>query len=630
MTVFRLIAPDWLLALKPNTRKVCEGRFSNDTIKLYNDDGYNVYYLPNGPSEYTSGTVDGSQIDTFNWVFVDFDLKDGAYPTKDAFLEAVGAKALLPTKIIDSGNGLHVYWKVSDLDAMSFLRLSRRLLRLLNTDDTIATIYRLMRYPGTKNTKRQDVQPLCEVIYEEAAVVYACEELDSLLPPITVEDENYCRTHYENTYNADRQTASVSDKMPDKFGKLLVKSAEVKEIWVGGQADRSGGDYRLGHIMFASGFSRDEAATVLANSAKALTRAPIHRLSYAQNIVDKIWTFEAEPKTKQKLAYSVAEILSKGDDETLKGTRFPCFKYFDGTEHGFRLGQVIGLCAGVGVGKTAIALNIFRGFTTLNPDYIHVFVSLEQPGREIAARWVKMCGKDSTLHNKVHVLSNYNDDGTYRNLSLKDIQDYVLEFQKESGQKVGCVCIDHIGVLRKESKPGEFQGLSEVCAQMKSFAIATETLLIMQTQTNREKAGIGDLELSKDAAYGTQNFESYVDFMLVCWQPLKRCYGNPACPRVTALKFAKVRFKSKNDVLIEDECYRLLFDQDTETLRPLTQDEEVSFDYFASQALAQRKKDRKTDLVQYTSVKWSDDAKTSIKTASAQGDRQRPGRGDLN
>ena len=54
---------------------------------------------------------------------------------------------------------------------------------------------------------------------------------------------------------------------------------------------------------------------------------------------------------------SVKEILQRSGD-TVKGTPFRCHPRVDNTAHGFRLGQVIGLVAGSGVGKTAFALNI--------------------------------------------------------------------------------------------------------------------------------------------------------------------------------------------------------------------------------------------------------------------------------
>ena len=561
MTLVRMILPDWRLNESQGLRKVIEGQFSDDDIAKYNAQGYNVYYRPNYPSHYVEGTtVDGTMIDAFNWVFVDCDLKDQIYESKDQFIEALGGFGLVPTRIIDSGNGVHAYWKVSDLDAMSYLKLQRRLCRALATDEAVGTIAQLMRLPGTINTKHKDAQVECVTVFEHE-IIYTCEELDKALPPITLADENYCKQHYDKVYKLDRNNIQISDTLPPKFGKLLRENAEVKDLFAGLSDDRSKNDFRLAHVMFANGFTREEAASVLVNSAKALARAPVHRVSYAENIVDKIWTYETASATSLDLSESVEALLKKSPGETLKGTRFPCHKRIDNTAHGYRLGQVIGLVAGSGVGKTAFALNMFRWFAEANPDYHHFFIPLEQPSAEIADRWHTMCGTDTGLHKKVHVLSNYDAEGNFRHLSLDELREYIDRWQTETGNKVGCVVIDHIGALKKKGAKDENQDLMAICHAMKAFAVKLNVLLVMQSQTSREKAGIGDLELNKDAAYGTLFFESYCDYLITLWQPLKRMHSVPECPTVTAFKFCKIRHKkARQDVIQEDVCYYFYFD----------------------------------------------------------------------
>lgn len=613
--IYRLIAPDWALAKNSGMIKALEGEFSDDQIREYNEFGYNIYYLPNYPTEYTKGIIiDGSQIDTWEWCFVDCDLKDGIYKDKEAFLDALIETGIVPTKVVDSGNGVHAYWKVSNLDAMSYLRFQRRLTRLFQTDEAVGKLFQLMRCPGTINTKLQDKQIPC-VLLGETDQVYAAEELDKLLPTITVEDEHYCQYHYDKTYNINQNENIISDILPPKFGKLLRDNHEAKNLWAGNTDDRSKSDYRLGHLMFANNFTKDEALSVLINSAKASQRAPVHRRNYAENIVDKIWTFElTEDKDKLDLSLSVKEILRRSGD-TLKGTPFRCHKRIDNTAHGFRLGQVIGLVAGSGVGKTAFALNMFYWFILENPDYDHFFVPLEQPANEIADRWKTLCGDDDRLHDKVHVISNYDEKGGFRHLSFDEIREYIEKFQRVTKRKVGCIVIDHIGALKKKGKDGENQDLMDICHSMKAFAVQTNTLLVMQSQSSREKAGSGDLELNKDAAYGTVYFESYCDYLITLWQPLKRCHKEEACPTVTAFKFCKIRHKkTRQDVIQEDVPYFLYFDSNTEQMRDMTQDQITSFSYFLPKATNKRKADRKTELVEYQSVDYKKD--TNVTTNS--------------
>lgn len=601
--IYRLIAPDWAI-LKNKVKKVLEGTFSSKEIDEYNAHGYNVYYLPNYPSQYTSGTtVDGSMIDTFDWVFVDMDLKDEAYESKDQFIEVLGILGITPTKIIDSGNGIHVYWQVTNLDAMSYLRFQRRLMRLYNTDEAIGQLFQLMRMPNTINTKVEDKKPRCELLLETDEV-YTPEELDKLLPPITIEDEKYCKQHYDKTYGIN-QDAPIDEALPPKFGAFLAANSEAKALWTESTDDRSKNDFRLGHLMFASGFTKDEAASVLINSAKALQRAPVHRRSYATNIIDKIWTFEeATDKEKLDLSMSVTELLKRSGD-ALKGTPLRCHPRIDNTEHGFRLGQVIGLVAGSGVGKTAFTLNMFKWFVEANPDYHHFFVPLEQPANEIADRWKTMCGNNTSLHDKVHIMSNYDADGNFRHLSFAEIQEYIEKWQEVTKFKIGCIVIDHIGALKKKGSDNENQDLMSICHSMKAFAVQTNTLLVMQSQTSREKAGVGDLELNKDAAYGTSSFEWYCDYLITLWQPLKRCHNEQVCPTVSAFKFCKIRHKkTRKDVIQEDVPYYLFFDTDTEQMRDMTQDEITSFNYFLPKATNKRKVDRHTELIPYQSVPY--------------------------
>lgn len=603
--IYRLIAPDWALKDGAITQKVLEGEFTENQIAKYNKQGYNIYYLPNYPSSYNKGvTIDGSMVDTFNYVFVDCDLKDGVYKDKDSFLESLGQTGIEPTIVIDSGNGVHAYWQVSNLEAKSYLRFQRRLIRLLRTDEAVSQLFQLMRCPGTVNTKLKESPKICETIFSSDAV-YTAEEFDKILPAITLADEQFCEQHYNKTYQINQDDTPISDKIPPKFGKLLRENPEAKTIWAGSTDDRSAGDFRLGHLMFANAFTKEEAASVLINSAKALTRAPIHRRSYAMNIIDKIWTFEnEEEKDTLELSSSVKEILQR-KGTTLKGERFPCHPIIDSTEHGFRLGQVLGIVGGSGIGKTSTTLNMFMWFAERNPEYHHFFVPLEQPDREIADRWKTMCGADTRLHDKVHILSNYDEHGSFRALSLDMIKEYIEKFQKNRNVKVGCVVIDHIGALKKEGKDGENQDLMDICHAMKSFAVQTNTFLVMQSQSSREKAGIGDLELNKDAAYGTVYFESYCDYLITLWQPLKRCHSEEGCPLVTAFKFCKIRHKkARRDVIQEDVCYYVAFDSDTEQLRDLSQDEKISFAYFLPKATNKRRADRKTEVLTYQSVPY--------------------------
>jgi hypothetical protein len=597
----RLIAPKWLLEEQPGTKKVLEGVFTDEELLKHNKTGYNIFWRPNHPKEYQGGNVEGKDIDVFNYVFVDMDLKEGKYASKEEFIELIlSNEVLMPSIIVDSGGGVHVYWKVDDLEVMAYLRLQRRLARLYDTDLATGMIPQLMRLSGYDNTKFKDNIRPCVELYSDP-ITYTCEQLDNILSQITAEDETFVKQHYNMTYNVD-EALPISGDLPPKFGQLLKKSKEAADLFASASEDRSKSDYRLGHIMLANGFTKEDAINVLYNSAKAMSRAPSHRYNYAANIVSKIWTYEeAEDKSKVTLAPSIRDVLQRPKKE-IKDKRFPCHKLLDDTERGFRLGQVIGIVAGSGVGKTTLTLNMFLWFAENNPDYHHFFYSLEQPSEEIIERIQTICGDNTALFDKIHIVSNHNDDDTFKNLSLTDIEAEMFNWQEQNPTlKIGTAVIDHIGVLASNSRNGEGDAIISLCKQMKPVARKLNIMLIMLSQAPREKAGIGDLELDKNAAYGTVFFESFVDYLLLLWQPLKRMYSEGA-PTIMALKYGKIRHKRQNkDRILEDVCYQVYFDPTTERLREMTQDEEVSAKFYMNRATNARKADKKTDLVPYVS-----------------------------
>lgn len=616
----RLILPDWAKQApgydKSKLPGVIEAELTDEEVQSYNQAGYNCYWLPNFPSQYDpSRPVDGIDCDVLAFVFVDLDMKDYQSPnkdrchnfaTKEEFVARLFSEERIePTCIVDSGNGVHAYWSVSDLDPMSFLRLQRRLARFFTADPAVSKLFQLMRAPGTINWKNPDEPKLCEVIHRSEKE-YTAEELDRALPKIRPDDEAYCKLHHDKTFGLHEQI-DVSEELPAKWFRFAKKDSEPHRLFYGHNKDRSAADFRLAHLLYANDFTKEEAMAVLMNTQKAAGRAGIHRYNYGEGIVNKIWTAVEEPVENVKLlSQSVRDILAASpDDETLKGIRFPCNPFFDATEHGFRLSQVLGMIGGVGAGKTALGFNYFIGFAERNPNYIHLAVTLEQPVEEYAQRWKKICNGNKALHDCVHILGNYNDDGTYRHLSLQDIEDYIKVLEKATNKKVGCVMVDHIGVLKKETRNGENQGLIDICQYMKACAVNTNIFLIMQSQAPREKAGSGDIELDKDAAYGTVFFEAFCDYLVTTWQPLKRIYAKASHMTITCYKYCKIRHKNAvRDKIKEDSRYALKFDPETERMRELTEDEKKAFGHFNTQAINIRKRDKKTETGEISDVDW--------------------------
>lgn len=627
--VYYLLLAKWAIAdaKKAGTKFKASrrGEFRPDELKHLNEvEHYNVYYLPNYPSKVITGRpTDGRDVDTWGWVFADMDLKDEVWPSKEAFIEHVKTFPLEPTAIVDSGRGVHVYWNVTDLDAMSFLRLQRRLSVKFKTDPAVANMHQLLRVPGTVNVKDPDSSKWVECqIVESSGAAYDAQTLDKHLPKISLEDEEKCVEHFNKTMQDPTKLAPKDAAvLPDKWHKLFAKNEEVKKLFTYQEVkDRSTADYRLAHVLLAQGFNRDEARAVLMNTGKAAERSSIHQYNYAQRMVDKIWedvkegkdTNPTSPivKEAEELGETVSEVLAQmGEAE--RAIRFPCDPAIDGTYKGFRLGQMFGLVGGSGVGKTTFSLNMFRWFYENNPEYIHIFVTLEQPKDEIAERWKQMTADDPVLHSKVYIVGNYDKDGLFRNLGYAELEAYVKHLEKKTGKKVGCVVVDHIAIVKYEGKNKEMKDkLSGLCEQSKQFAVSTNTFLIVQSQTSRSKAGVGDIELDKDAAYGTGYFEFYADYIMTTWQPLKRLYGEPNYGEhglyVNCWKYAKLRHKKVNlDKTQEDQVYAFRLNLDNDRFETLNEDQHGSFDFLAKKAGTLRNRDKKTNAAPLRVITWT-------------------------
>jgi len=88
-------------------------------------------------------------------VWCDLDLKD--FPTIAAMRKRVMDFPLEPSLIVDSGGGYHVYWVLKEPagpeDIPLIEGINRRLVTFLNGDSQSVDASRILRVPGTKNTK---------------------------------------------------------------------------------------------------------------------------------------------------------------------------------------------------------------------------------------------------------------------------------------------------------------------------------------------------------------------------------------------------------------------------------------------------------------------------------------------
>jgi hypothetical protein len=652
MTFFRLLKPDWgkeflerdgkkvknpdfVRTVKgPNT---LEGCFDEKYIARKNKEGYNIYWFPNHPAKniYTEEKkyLNGRDINVFEHVFVDMDLKDGVYKSVDEFLAKLAEFPLKPTLVMASGNGVHAYWSISDLTRDDYVFTQKRLIKHFNTDPSIFTVLQIMRFPGSFNTKKHDEFKKTMIATAlSGGGPYKIKEIQKLLPKLTDEEKQKAQNHLDKLdgkITMDFGGEVNLDELPDKFIKLLKVNRRVKTLFEDvEQGQRSEADASLTNILYLKGFTEKEAFAVISNSKKALSKGP-NRYDYAINTIQFVWSnppkgAKRKEEKKKKLKNTsasksfktVGEKLKAGI-KSLKGERVNGPVFFDCLYNGWRKSQVLGMIAGSGVGKTSAALKVFYDMIKNNDDDdVFVFFSLEMPEHEIEERWINLVGKNTKLANRLFVIGNEDEEGEPRNISLQDIYFFCEKIKKETGKNIKSVVIDHIGIINNvidiEVEPsfnaeGDVDGgrgsrralsLPNLMKAMKPLAKMLDTFLIVLTQTTKTKGG-GDVPIDKDGAFGSAAYEWMMDYILTLWQPLMRVQQETDM-RILAWQYAKIRSKNKRDPIQSHQMCLLHYDLDSGDLRPITGEEHAEFERLLPAANEARKAAEKKESNAYT------------------------------
>lgn len=632
---FRLIKPEWgrlLIEDKPNPKfkseikgpNTIEGIFEPSFLKEKNKEGYNIYFFPNHPSDENiySQTyyLSGRHIDQFNCCFVDMDLKDKQYESKEHFLHRLEQFPLKPTFVVDSGHGIHAYWAIADLTRDMYVKIQLALIETLNTDTSIWTVLQIMRYPGYKNTKEFGASVKCEVIQEYSSdQQYAVEDLTNIL---TFSEDLLKRAKM----HVDKLDGKLQvklpenvnyDELPDKFIDLLYSDDKVYNLFVNPKEhfkDRSAADMKLVNILYhdVRKFTISDAVSVLANTEKAIEKCA-YRFSYAEATVGKVYCNNVPTRFK-----SLAEIKAGGlIKRQLKFINTTYF--FDCLGEPFARTKVLGLIAGSGGGKTSITLQMMYDAIINNPDSddIYVFFSLEMPLLDIYSRWERITQGCDKAHNRFYVIDTTDEKGDPRYIGLQEIYDDVVALEKYTGKKVDMLAIDHIGIMslginikhkytfgiHQESvkQTGDIRTLSlnTAATQLKTLAKLLDVFIICLTQTTKEK-GKGDTPIDKDGAYGISQYENIMDYIITVWRPLMRIQYLIPEHHFLAWHYVKVREKRNNDQVREYQNQVLSYNMDTGILSAPTEEQFAIFEANLGRAEEVRKKLEKKETKDYS------------------------------
>lgn len=613
MQFYRLVKPIWAQPLNqnklPNPKfikaidgpNIIEGvDFSEEYLRGKNKAGYNIYFFPNHPTEnvYEKGItyLSGKDINKFSYLFVDMDLKDGIYATKEDFLQKLKEFELEPTMVVDSGNGIHAYWRVEDLTREYYVLAQMALLTHFKTDPSIWTVLQLMRLPGFDNTK-DPANPKESKILEDKSSGKNYKKSDfpksifNLKPELITKVQNHIN-RLEGKLEIELDSDINVDEIPDEFFSLMLENPEIARLFrePNSYGDRSSADMKLTNFLFNKKFNIQQALAVISNTQKALEK-PNHRMDYAQLTVSKVYSDRPKNKFQPVSAYLLAD-RSKIIEPQIYG---PHYMDYEVLGEPWRAKELLGIIAGAGVGKTAVALNIVKEIIENNPhnEDIYVFFSLEMSKGQIIKRWVKLVGENSKLADRLYVVDSQDENGMPLNIGLQEIYEYCSEIKQVTGKNLGAYIIDHFHIISTHidinKKPnfgigneqgtgwGSIQNLSlnGLATQLKSLTKTLNTFGIILSQTTKEK-GVGDLPIGKDGAYGASQYEWIMDRILTIWQPLMRVQSLTPY-RFLAFQYAKIREKHKNDLIQEYDPKLLTYNMETGTLEVTTPDEYETF-----------------------------------------------------
>lgn len=198
----------------------------------------------------------------------------------------------------------------------------------------------------------------------------------------------------------------------------------------------------------------------------------------------------------------------------------------DGLIDGVRPGEVIGLMARPGLGKTVMLCHQARWMAYAQLP--HVFFSLEMPAAQIVTRIVQ-ADYELTRHE---VLARMRlgslDPAPYQErfeafrlvdrggLSVSEMSQRIRRLQDREfqGRAIGAVTIDHLGLIGGDRKLATYDRVSLQVREIKELAKAHNLAAILTIQVNREAGGDGSKELHLGSARDSGVVEEAMDYLI--------------------------------------------------------------------------------------------------------------------
>lgn len=269
-----------------------------DEIIERNAQGQHVWFVPNR-SNAKRCTSAHHHINGINYLFVDRDFAKTFKASelaaqKKQFVKELKRKMPPPTVVVDSGYGIHAYWRVvKHFPIKEFTKFQRRIALLLNGDKAIVNLSRCMRLPGTYNPKHGK-RILCRVIESNDSAGPYRRNNFNMLPELPT---NRGRPKKDIEFD----NAPVSTALPPDFLTLVEHCPKIAQFWrqktprlrKKGRLSFSEDDFALAVMLMEAFYSPAEIASVIANNTKCQRKFngdPVGRQRYVETTVkNALW-----------------------------------------------------------------------------------------------------------------------------------------------------------------------------------------------------------------------------------------------------------------------------------------------------------------------------------------------------